>query len=84
MKDLAAFGQRQRLKRDILMGPFADDAVLLQANQKAQFLFPEELEVLHPGVPAIRAHHGRAQPPAEHLLDHLPEECTPQFHKNLI
>jgi hypothetical protein len=36
MKDLAALGQGQRLQRDILMGAFADDAVLFQANQKAQ------------------------------------------------
>ena len=36
MKDLTAFGQGQRLQRDILMGPFADDAVLLQANEKAR------------------------------------------------
>src|SRR5438067_2211865 len=56
---LAAWGQRQRLKRDILMGPFADDAVFLQGDQKAQSLFPEELEVLHPGVPAAR----RSPPP---------------------
>ena len=40
MKDLATFGQLQRLNGHILMRAFADDAVLLQANQKAQPLFP--------------------------------------------
>src|SRR5690348_9587207 len=52
----------------------ANDAVLLQANEKAQFLFPVVLEVLHPGAPTVSADHRRAQPPAEHLLHHLPEE----------
>jgi hypothetical protein len=64
MNDLSALGQGQRLKGDVLMGPFADDAVLLQANQKAQFLFPEELQVFHPGVPTARRSPRRAATPS--------------------
>ena len=50
MKDLTAFGQRQRLKGDLLIRPLADDAVLLQANQKAQPFFLRNFRLTpHPG-----------------------------------
>ena len=76
MRHFARLGQRQAFHGHVVVRLFADDAVLFQGDQKTQFLFPEELRVRHPGVPAIGRHDARCQAPDEHLRDHLPAQVV--------